>query len=101
MLADRTKLDTVLNFWTNEVEDSQKFMRNEELDNVIRERFLPLHQEIMAGVYDDLMDDPNSSLAAVIGNLKICRCAASLILVGSIGSVFEEYVSRHTTSFCV
>lgn len=56
----------VLDFWFDELEPKDWFVKNPELDERIRERFLALHQEIARGEHANWQETPEGTLAAVI-----------------------------------
>lgn len=65
MAQDRW-VDDILNFWFEELEEKQWFTGSSELDELIRNRFLDLHAEKLAGLDSATVDDARTALAAII-----------------------------------
>jgi uncharacterized protein (DUF924 family) len=56
----------ILTFWFHELTPQDWFSGGERVDNLIRERFAALHQELAASLPDHALDNPKTALACVI-----------------------------------
>jgi len=63
--VDPEWVDEVIGFWFEELSDAQWFARSDAVDAKIRDRFLPLHESLLA---QDVLDapTPRRALATVI-----------------------------------
>ncbi len=59
-------VEDVLHFWFDELEPSQRFNGGEEVDNLIRDRFLNSYEDATNGKLDQWKDTPNGSLALIL-----------------------------------
>jgi len=58
--------DAVLDFWFRELSPEAWFVRNDDVDRVVRERFLPLYEEISRQPQDATPGTARQALATVI-----------------------------------
>ncbi|MCY4446077.1 MAG: DUF924 domain-containing protein [Rhodobacteraceae bacterium] len=58
--------EEVIDFWFNELEPQQWFFQNDDVDQLIIERFTTLYNEAIAGNLQSWADDPDGALALVI-----------------------------------
>ena len=65
-MAEDGWIETVLDFWFEELGPKDWFSVSQELDETIRKRFLTLHEEIASDVPDISRTEPNAALAAII-----------------------------------
>ena len=61
-----TWVAAVLHFWFTELKPKQWFIKDEQLDGLIRERFLPVYEHMRQGPFDDKGLSARDTLAAVI-----------------------------------
>lgn len=59
-------IDTILNFWFEELEPKQWFIKDNQLDNEIEKRFGALHQQATQGELYSWRDTAKGSLAEII-----------------------------------
>ena len=59
-------IDDVLSFWFEELDESQWYVKDAELDNEIIQRFNRLHQQAAQGELWTWRAEPNGSLAEII-----------------------------------
>ena len=60
------KVQEILDFWFKETSQEKKFKKDENFDQLIREKFLKDHELASANEYDDWQDSSLGSLALVI-----------------------------------
>src|SRR5262245_8028948 len=58
--------DEVLRFWFGEFTSDDWFSANKTTDDVIRSRFLPLHERLRSAIPSEAFLEPEAALAAVI-----------------------------------
>jgi uncharacterized protein (DUF924 family) len=61
-----TWVSAVLQFWFTELKPRQWFVKDEQLDALIRERFLSVYEHVRQGLFDDKKPSARETLAAVI-----------------------------------
>jgi len=59
-------VEAVLHFWFEELQPNDWFTKNEQLDETIRQRFLPLYEQLAQHVPPEVLSDARGVLAAVI-----------------------------------
>lgn len=62
----KTGIDTVLDFWFQELTPQQHFMKDEKVDNVIKNRYGYLIDEIKSGKHDNYKKTPLGNLTLII-----------------------------------
>jgi len=56
----------VLHFWFEELEPGKRFFGGEEVDNLVRERFLDTYEEAIKGKLDHWRESPDGCLAIIL-----------------------------------
>lgn len=56
----------VLHFWFEELEPGKRFFGGEEVDNLIRDRFLDTYEEATKGKLDHWRESPDGTLAIIL-----------------------------------
>lgn len=65
-MTGRAWVEDVLHFWFEELQPEVWFTKNTELDETIRQRFLPLYEQLAQHVPPAVLSDARGALAAVI-----------------------------------
>lgn len=64
--SDNNAADAVLKFWFNETKPQQRFSRDSDFDDLIKEKFSTLHDAAANCQLNDWTEDPKRALALII-----------------------------------
>ena len=56
----------ILTFWFEELEPEKRFFGGEEVDNLVRDRFLTTYEDAVKGKFNHWRDTPDGSLALIL-----------------------------------
>lgn len=56
----------ILTFWFEEIAPEKRFFGGEEVDNLVRDRFLTTYEDVVKGKYNHWKDTPDGTLALIL-----------------------------------